>query len=71
MGVCYRITTRETYSGLRISHVSARHVAETGIVLEAVGKEKGTFTDYLISGNLARVLDQIQGERGMVVDNLP
>jgi len=70
-GVCFRITTKGTFSGLRISNVSAREVADAGIVLEATGKEKGTLTDYLITGNLARVRDRIQGVRGTVVNNLP
>jgi len=71
MAVCFRISSKDAFSGLRISNVSARNVTEAGIVLEAVGKEKGTLSDYLISGNLARVVDRIQGERGMVTNNLP
>jgi hypothetical protein len=69
--VCYRITTKETFSGLRISNVSARNVTEAGIVLEALGSQKGTLTDYLITGNVATVLDRVHGEHAIVADNLP
>ena len=68
--VCFRITTKDTLSGLRISNVSARTGVESGIVLEATGKQKGTLTGYLISGNLATVVDQIQGPRGLIINNL-
>jgi hypothetical protein len=67
----WRKTSKETFSGLRISNVSARNVTEFGIVLEAIGKLKGTLTDYLVTGNLATVDDRIKGERGRVTDNLP
>ena len=69
--VCFRITTKETFSGLRISNVSARGLTEAGIVLEAAGKQTGTLTDYVITGNLATVVDRIKGERGVVSNNLP
>lgn len=69
--VCFRLTTKETFSGLRIEKVSARGATEAGIVLEAVGKEKGTLTDYLIIGNLTSVLDRIKGERAIIANNLP
>jgi hypothetical protein len=69
--VCIRITTQETFSGARISNVAARGVTDAGIVLEAVGQQKGTLTDYLIMGNLASVLDRIQGERASISNNLP
>jgi hypothetical protein len=67
--VCFRITTKDNFSGLRISNVSARMGAESGILLESTGKEKGTLSNYLISGNLATVVDQIQGAHGIVIDN--
>jgi len=69
--ILFRITTKETFSRLRITNVSARAVTEAGIVLDAVGKQKGTLTDYLISGNLATVLDRIKGERAIINNNLP
>ena len=69
--VCFRIANNGAFSGLRISNVSARDVSEAGIVLEATGKQKGTLTDYSISGNLTTVVDQIRGLRGAVANNLP
>lgn len=69
--VSFRITTKESLSGLRIRNVSARGTMDAGIVLDTSGKERGTLTDYLISGNLATVRDQIKGERAVVRDNLP
>jgi hypothetical protein len=53
--VCFRITTNETFSGLRITNVSARDVTETGIVLEST--RGGTLTDYLVTSNLTTVVD--------------
>ena len=69
--ICFRLTRQETFSGLRISNVSARDVTEAGIVLEATGKQKGTLTDYLVTGNLATVQDRIQGQHAVVTNNLP
>jgi len=69
--VSFRITAKEDFSGLRIRNVSARGVMDAGIVLDTSGKQKGTLTDYLITGNLATVRDGIKGERAIVRDNLP
>jgi hypothetical protein len=69
--ICFRLTRQETFSGLRISNVSVRDVTEAGIVLEATGKQKGTLTDYLVTGNLATVQDKIQGRHAVVTNNLP
>jgi hypothetical protein len=68
--VHFRINRPEAFSGLRISNVLARDVSNAGIVLESA-KETGTLTDYLVSGNLAVVRDQIRGQRGVVVNNAP
>ncbi len=64
--IYYRIARPQTFSGLRISNVSVREASEAGIVLEATGKQKGTLTDYRVTGNLATVQDRIKGERGEV-----
>jgi hypothetical protein len=69
--VCFRITTKDSFSDLRINNVSARGATEAGIILEAVGKQKGTLTDCLITGNLASVADRIQGQRFIITNNLP
>jgi hypothetical protein len=68
--VCFRLTAKGPFKGLRIRNVSARGLTAPGIVLEATGKEPGTLTDYLIAGNLATVDDRINGERGILADNL-
>lgn len=68
--VCFRITAKSTFSGLRIRNVSARNIIEAGIIIENTGKEKGTLTDYLISGNLATVRDQIKGAGAIISGNL-
>lgn len=67
-GVCFRAAGDETFSGLRIHHVRAQNVTSAGILLERSGK--ADLTDYIISGNLARVLDRIQGQHAVVADNL-
>jgi hypothetical protein len=67
--VCFRLTAKATFSGLRISNVSARDVTDAGIVLET--KKDGKLTDYLITGNLATVKDGIKGERAIIANNLP
>jgi hypothetical protein len=69
--VFYRLTRPDTFTGLRIGNVSARGTTEAGVVLEAAGREKGTLTDYLITGNLTTVEDRIQGHRGVVTNNVP
>ena len=66
--ICFRINRNETFSGLRISNVSARGTKETGIVLE--NKKEGTLTDYSITGNFATVVDEIKGERASISNNL-
>lgn len=68
-GVCFRASKKQTLSGLRVHHVSARDVATAGILLESSGQ--ATLTDYLISDNLASVVDRIQGERGVVTGQRP
>jgi hypothetical protein len=67
-GVCFRAARDETFSGLRIHHVRAQNVTSAGILLERSGKAE--LTDYIISDNLARVLDRIQGQHAVVADNL-
>ncbi len=67
--ISYRVSTDEVFSGLRIVNVSALNVKTAGIILENTS-EKGTLNDYMISGNLARVVDHIQGQRGVIINNI-
>jgi hypothetical protein len=68
-GVSYLITTNTAFSGLRVSHVLARNVKNAGIVLESKNAQ-GTLSDYLISENLAEVVDHIHGSNGVVARNI-
>lgn len=67
--VVYRLATAGAYAGLRIANVRAGPTAG-GILLERVGKQATTLTDYHIAGNLSSVTDLIRGERGRIADNL-
>jgi hypothetical protein len=67
--VLYRITKDKAFAGLRITNVTAGG-SDAGIVLERSG-EKGLMSDYVVSGNVARVVDQIKGPRAIVTNNLP
>ena len=66
--LCYRITTDEAFSGLRISNVFAPRAGPAGILLDRQGG-RGALTDYVILGNVARVVDRIQGPRGVIANN--
>jgi hypothetical protein len=68
-GICFRICTDRTFSGLRINHVFTPPLVEDGILLEVAEGKKGTLSDYVISENLARITDRIQGSRAVMVDN--
>src|SRR5262249_50100187 len=67
-GVNFQISTNGIFSGLRISHVSAASLKSNGIVLES-NDPKGSLVNYLISENLTRVVDNIHGKNGVVVNN--
>ena len=68
-GVRFRISEDTVFSNLRIHNVSAKKVRETGIILENKSKN-GVLVDYIISDNIARVSDRIQGINGLVINNL-
>jgi hypothetical protein len=70
VGICFRIDDGRAYSGLRVSNVFAPDVTDAGIVLDVSGR-KGTLSDYVISGNIAKVQDRIRGPRTVVANNLP
>jgi hypothetical protein len=70
-GICVRVNRMEAFTGLRISNVSARDATEAGILLEATGKQKGTLSHYVVSGNQATVQDNIKGEHAIIAGNLP
>jgi hypothetical protein len=66
--VCYRITADEAFSGLRIANVFAPRT-ESGIILLERKGTQGTLSDYVISGNIARVVDKIQGAHAVIANN--
>ncbi len=68
VAVCYRITADESFSGLRITNVFAP-TTELGIILLERHGTQGTLSDYVISGNIARVVDNIQGARAVIANN--
>jgi len=70
-GISFRLTVDRAFSGLHIRNVFAPNVTEAGIMLEAAGKQPGTLSNYVISGNVARVIDRIQGPHAIIVNNLP
>jgi hypothetical protein len=67
--VLYRISTGATFSGLRVTNVFAAGSVPAGIVLERRNLG-GTLSDYVITGNVSSVVDQISGPRGVVADNV-
>jgi hypothetical protein len=66
--VSYRITTDEAFSGLRITNVFAPGTDLGIILLERKGTQ-GTLSDYVISGNIARVVYNLKGARAVIVNN--
>jgi hypothetical protein len=68
--VLYRISTDATFSGLRVTNVFAPRSVPAGIVLERRNLG-GTLSDYVITGNVSSVVDQISGPRGVVAENVP
>ncbi|MFZ5833139.1 MAG: hypothetical protein ACOY3P_23885 [Planctomycetota bacterium] len=69
-GVCFRMKSPGTLTGLRITNVSAGSLRGPGILLESSGGNSGTLTDYAIYGNPATVSDLIQGPRRVIQGNL-
>lgn len=67
-GMRFRISENSVFSNLRIQNVSAKNVREAGIILEST--QNGELINYIISGNIARVSDRIQGINGLVINNI-
>ncbi len=68
--VSYLATMGRPLRGLHIHHVTAPDVRPAGILLSAEPKG-GTLTDYLISENLAHVVNTMTASQGIVCNNLP
>ncbi len=69
-GVDYSITGDQSFSGLRISHVSIPRVKDCAIILESNGAG-GKLSNYLISENLGDVADRIHGANALIANNIP
>ncbi len=77
-GITKNLTTAVTWlatagrplAGLCIHNVTAPGVRPAGIVL-ATDRQGGTLTDFLISGNLARIVNTVSARNGIIRNNLP
>lgn len=69
-GLYYKDTKGNALKGLRIHNVFAPDVSHAGILL-STGKNGGTLSDYIISGNIASIENAFAGGSGIVRDNLP
>ncbi len=63
-------TAGRPLTGLYIHHVTAPDVRPAGILLSAE-RRGGTLTNYIISENLARVVNTMTTSQGIVCSNLP
>jgi hypothetical protein len=71
VGLGLRYSSEGPFTGLRVTNVLATGVSDIGILLDATGKGKGTLSSYVIAGNIARVVDHIQGPHAQLSNNLP
>ncbi len=69
-GISFLATAGRPLTGLHIHHVTAPEVRPAGILLSTEQKG-GTLTDFLISENLARVVNTMIPSRGILCNNLP
>ncbi len=67
--VHYLLTNGEVFRGLKITNVVAPQFEDAGILLSA-DEKGGSLENYLISGNLCSVQDDIQSASGTVRNNL-
>ncbi len=68
-GIAYQINREQPFSGLLIQNCLLPRSLQPGILLETTN-EKSTLADYIISHNVAHIVDRIKGERAMIKDNL-
>lgn len=69
-GVSFLATAGRPLHGLYIHRVTAPEVRPAGILL-STAQPGGTLTDYMVSENLARVVNTMTTHRGVVCNNLP
>jgi len=68
--VTWLATAGRPLTGLCIHNVTAPNVRQAGIVL-ATQRKGGVLTDFLISENLARVVNTVNTTNGIIRNNLP
>jgi hypothetical protein len=69
-GRVYRVASDEAFEDLQVHNVTARVLRPAGILLE--NTNQGGSLDYdIVSGNLAAVVDRINGRHSVIRDNLP
>ncbi|MBN1675766.1 MAG: hypothetical protein JXR37_32280 [Kiritimatiellae bacterium] len=69
-GILCRIDSSETFRNLRIHGVRAPGAKSAGILLDR-GPGGGTLDGYVVTGNVARVVDRIRGRHAVVAENRP
>ncbi|WP_236973590.1 hypothetical protein [Membranihabitans maritimus] len=68
--VTYRISEDKKFENLSIRNVNAVKVVDAGIILEKES-ENSMLKDYIISGNMTSVSDQIMGTHRIITQNTP
>jgi len=68
--VTWLATAGRPLAGLCIHNVTGLNVRQAGIVL-AAERKGGTLTDFIISENLARVVNRMNASNGIIRNNLP
>jgi hypothetical protein len=66
----YRVASDEAFENLQVHNVTARGLRPAGILLENTSKG-GSLDYYILSDNLATVVDRIQGPHSVIRNNLP
>ena len=66
--ITYSISKDKIFNNLRISNVSAENVSVSGIVLER--KNNATLENYIVTGNITRIDDRINGKNALIINNL-
>ncbi len=68
--VTWLATAGRPLTGLCIHHVAAPNLLRAGIVL-AADRQGGTLTEFIISENLARIVNTVNVTHGIICSNLP
>jgi hypothetical protein len=69
-GLVYRVASDEAFENLQVHNVTARGLRPAGVLLENTSKS-GSLDYYILTDNLARILDRIEGPHSVIRNNLP